>query len=340
MNEFFEIHTRDFPYSFETVWQAATSILRQKDKDFVSNVTTGFLRQQNLYSQPALPGKKGILGFLGGVLLGGADYRSHWILITPVDREMTRVELKLFNYESVGSPNDYARMKTQNGQSYKIVQISSLNFGLVLDKNLVQRRAAEFFDEVEKSLPLKSKSVSSENPSPKAHTLAQQLSELLERPPHAPEQPDKVFSDEKSGVTISYPAEFKVTKERYPVIAFFRSPSTGGSEQIRPNISVTCAPQQQNKNPSLESSVNATIAGTRKAFTDVSITGPFKITLAGVEAQMFVWTGMENGVLRQKAVSVAVCRNHVLGVVFHATPETFLKYWDAYRRMCNSCTLR
>ncbi len=38
-NGYFEIHTREFPYSFETVWQAAISILLKEDKDSEVNVT-------------------------------------------------------------------------------------------------------------------------------------------------------------------------------------------------------------------------------------------------------------------------------------------------------------
>jgi hypothetical protein len=142
-NEFFEFHTREFPYSFETVWQAATTILTRKDKTATGDRNTGVLAQRMLYSP-----KKGILN----ALLGPGDDRSHRVLITPVDREITRVELKLFNYELVALPDLYAQEKTQQGQPYKFVQIGSFTFGLVLDKDLVRRRAAEFFDEVEKTV--------------------------------------------------------------------------------------------------------------------------------------------------------------------------------------------
>lgn len=143
-NQDFEIHTREFPYSFETVWGTAGTILRQKDSGSVGDTSSRILRQQSLYKQPS----KGILDFLGD-----GDYRNHWMLITPVDRVITRVELKLFNFEMVTSPNAYAQMKVQNGQPYKFIRNGFFTFGLVLDKDLVRRRAAEFFDEIEKSLP-------------------------------------------------------------------------------------------------------------------------------------------------------------------------------------------
>jgi hypothetical protein len=86
--------------------------------------------------------------------------------------------------------------------------------------------------------------------------------------------------------------------------------------------------------------VDNTIAGTKSALANAAVTGLFQTTLAGVKAQTFVATGSEEGVVRQKAVTIAICRKHILGVVLHATPETFPKFWDDYRRVCDSYVLR
>jgi type II secretion system protein G len=171
--------------------------------------------------------------------------------------------------------------------------------------------------------------------------LEQQLKELLGRSPRVPDQPDKILSDEKKGVTISYPAEFEMRTDTFPVVARFYAPVGSTPEPNRASISVTCAPTPLlDRNPSLEAAVNSTIAGTKSTMANATLTSLFKTTLAGAEAQVFVVTGTESGVLRQKAVTVAVCRKHIPGVVLHATPETFPKFWDDYRRVCDSYVLR
>lgn len=171
--------------------------------------------------------------------------------------------------------------------------------------------------------------------------LEKQLKELMGRTPRAPDQPDKILSDAKAGVTVSYPAAFAVSREKRPVVAFFLAPNGGETEQSHAKISVTCSGTPLlNPNPPLESVVNSTMVGTKSALVDATISRPLKTTLAGGEAQVFIVTGKEDGVVRQKAVTVAVYRKHILGVVLHATPETFLKYWDDYRRVCDSYALR
>jgi TonB family protein len=153
-NNDFEIHTREFPHSFATVWRVANSILRQKDSNSIGNRATGILKQTVLYEQPT----KGVLG-----LLGRGDYRNHWMLITPVDQETAQVELKLFNFELasmdfLSSPDAYVYGKVQSGQPYKLIRNGNCTYGLVLDKNLVRRRAAEFFDQIAQGLPAISES--------------------------------------------------------------------------------------------------------------------------------------------------------------------------------------
>jgi hypothetical protein len=69
-----------------------------------------------------------------------------------------------------------------------------------------------------------------------------------------------------------------------------------------------------------------------------TVVGPVPTTMNNVDAQIFLVTGKEEGVLKKKAVTVAVADRKVMGVVLHATPETFDAAWDGYRRVVASYT--
>jgi hypothetical protein len=176
--------------------------------------------------------------------------------------------------------------------------------------------------------------------SPESKALTEQLTTLQQRTPVAPRQPDKTYGDENSGVSFSYPADYELTPLKRPIIASLLAPVQGQTVEGPPNITVTMSvPAARLLSPTLDRAVKATLDSTRATLTESYIAGPIPTKLGNADAQVFLVTGKEGGVLRQKAVTIAVVNKNILGVVLHATPETFEAAWDAYRLVTNSYTL-
>lgn len=172
---------------------------------------------------------------------------------------------------------------------------------------------------------------------PEAKALDTQLAKLLQQAPAESKQPDKGYTDDQTGASFAYPADYELTPQKRPIIASLQAP--GQAVENRPTITVTMSvPVARLLSPTLDQSVKGTLNGTRAALTESSIAGPVPTKLGGADAQIFFVTGNEEGVLKQKAVTIAVVNKNVLGVVLHATPETFESAWDGYRRVVASYT--
>ena len=173
-----------------------------------------------------------------------------------------------------------------------------------------------------------------------ADTLSTQLTALLRRPAAVSGPAAKSHADVNRGVAFEYPAMFELAEGKMPVVAWLTARDAGVSGATSVRISVTYAKQpESSKSVNLDSAVKETLEGTRAALGNASIAGPFATTLAGAEARIFVVQGREEGVMKQKAVTVGFVNNSLLGVVLHATPETFDSAWDSYQKVKDSYTV-
>ena len=169
---------------------------------------------------------------------------------------------------------------------------------------------------------------------PEAKALDTRLTALLQKTAAAPSTADRVHTDADKGVSFSYPANFELEPKPAPFVAFLMAPGSGEPEAERTKVSLTKSTAK--RAPTLQAAVDATLKGTQTSVEGSTIAGPISTRMGGADAQIFLVTGKEAGVLKQKAVTVAVVGNHVLGAVLHANPDTFDAAWDAYRRVTES----
>jgi hypothetical protein len=172
------------------------------------------------------------------------------------------------------------------------------------------------------------------NMTPEAKALDTQLTTLLQKAAAAPPTVDQAHTDAEKGVSFAYPANFDLEPKPAPFVAFLMAPSSGEPAADRTKISLTKSTAK--RAPTLQAAVDATLKGTQTSIEGSTIAGPINTKMGGADAQIFLVTGKEDGVLKQKAVTVAVVGNHVLGAVLHAKPDTFEAAWDAYRRVTES----
>ena len=178
-------------------------------------------------------------------------------------------------------------------------------------------------------------------PVAKTLSLSDELTALLQKAVSVPQQPDKNYSDGKLGIAFSYPSEYELVTQKRPTIALLFAPSQGQTDPARTHIAVTMSsPLARMLSPTLDEAVNATLKGTRATLAEAEVAGPMPTKIGDADAQVFLVIGKEGGLLMKKAVTIAVVNKNVLGVVLHATPETFEGVWDAYRRVSSSYTLR
>ena len=174
---------------------------------------------------------------------------------------------------------------------------------------------------------------------PASSAATSDLTALLQKSPTQPQQPDKRHEEDSIGVVLEYPADYELTTSKQPVIATLLAPGRESTDPTATKITVTMSRDIPRLIPlSLDASVQSTLNGTRAAMAESTVVGPVPTTMNNVDAQIFLVTGKEEGVLKKKAVTVAVADRKVMGVVLHATPETFDAAWDGYRRVVASYT--
>ncbi len=163
------------------------------------------------------------------------------------------------------------------------------------------------------------------------------LAKLCETTVAATETPDQSFTSKNGKVTASCPAGFKIERGDTEIVGRFVAPDGGASPDA---ITITCASTPLlNRNQTLDGAVKNTIASIRSEYPGAVLTEVVITKLAGVDAETFAMTTVEKGNVIRRAVTVAVCKKHVLGAVLHSTPENFAETWKQYKRVCDSYAL-
>lgn len=170
-----------------------------------------------------------------------------------------------------------------------------------------------------------------------AERLSSLMTDLTRRPVTSPAASDLTYLAERCGATFSYPAGWDLMpNEQGAVLAVIVAPAAGDEPlEARTQIQVSCQPTSV----TLDGLNVGTQGAVKKAYKDATITGSTRTTLAGVDAYVFFVAGGELGRARQKAFTVAVRESKALGVVLHATSETFEDAWDEYQRVLASYTV-
>jgi hypothetical protein len=150
-------------------------------------------------------------------------------------------------------------------------------------------------------------------------------------------QPYNSFFDRKSGVTFSYPPEYDArTNRNNAVVGVVWDPKTGKADVKGDKIWVSCTPTTQDA--SLETVCANTMSGLGMEKAKTSL--PVDTMIGGADAKMFIALGNEDGVMRKKAIAVAIYRQHIIGIVMHASPESFSDMWYAYKLICDTFFLQ
>jgi len=176
-------------------------------------------------------------------------------------------------------------------------------------------------------------------PGPGQSPHRKSFADRLAEPGTAPATPDHPFTN--NHISVQLPADLRSVGCRAPLECWLLGPQSTPNDIADVEIHVTYSKPPLFSHPDLYQVFQSTVSSLRNQDPNAVLSAPIRASMAGSDAYAFTVDTLYAGKQYHQAVVVGLAKGKIIGAVMTAsTAELFDRYWDDFKRICDSYKLR